>query len=189
MYNSSMEKDITGNRDASYSNWHRDTLPKKHTLIDDDLHDLNNSFVYQMYYGWDAEGDLKPKVKFETKGIIQDSNDVYILPDMSRHKTQIKAIRGEAKGSNVPAFMVFYKITEDIKFFVIVPLNLIARSYFLKYGVNDLFYLSSEKQYIGLLKEVTGMEFINPGQHHNLKELKFKDQLFKRTLQELNVFA
>ena len=188
VYNSSMEKDITGNRDASYSNWHRETLPKKHTLIDDDLHDLNDSFVYQMYYGWDAEGDLKPKVKFETKGIIKDLNDKFILPDMSRHKTQIKALRGEAKGCNIPAFMVLYYITEAVKFFVIIPLNLRAKDYFTKYKIYDLYYIASEKQYIGLLREITGMEFKNPGTHIQVKNLQFKDFLFQQTLHDLNLF-
>jgi len=183
-----MEKDITGNRDASYSNWHRETLPKKHTLVDDDLHDLNNSFVYTMYYGWDAEGDLQPKVKFETKGIIKDLNDKYILPDMSRHKTQIKALRGEAKGCNIPAFMVLYYITEAVKFFVIIPLNFKAKDYFTKYKIYDLYYIASEKQYIGLLQEITGMEFKNPGTHIPVKNLQFKDFLFQQTLHELNLF-
>ena len=128
------------------------------------------------------------KVKFETKGIIKDLNDKYILPDMSRHKTQIKAIRGEAKCSNIPAFMVLYYISETIKFFVIIPLNIKARSYFLKYKINTLYYVASEKQYIGLLREVTGMEFKNPGSHIDTKELQFKDFLFQQTLQELNLF-
>jgi hypothetical protein len=183
-----MEHDITGNRDASYSNWHRATLPKKHTLLDDDLHDLNNSFLYTMYFGWDLESDLIPKVKFETKGIIRDANGYYILPDLLRHKTQIKAIRGDAKGHNIPAFLIFYYITTSLKFFVIVPLNKLARTYFTKYNYQESFYIANEKEYIALLKQITGMTFDNTGEKTNLKELKFKDTLFKNSLQELNLF-
>lgn len=182
-----MENDITGNRDAAYSKWHRATFPKKHTLIDNDLHDLNLSFVYEMYYNWDKDGDLIPKVIFETKGIIQDSNGLYILPDMSRHRTQILALRGGAKGNNIPAFMVFYKITDDIKFFVIVPLNKLAKEYFTKYNLHDLHYVATEIEYYNLLCEITGMTKRYDLSKVDKKELKFKDQLFKQTLANLNL--
>jgi hypothetical protein len=182
MYNISMENDITGNRDAAYSKWHRRTLPKKHTLIDNDLFDLSNSFVYTMYYNWDREGDLIPQVTFETKGIIKDENNIFILPDLTRFRQQILALRGTAKGNDNPAFMVFYYIKE-VTFFTVVPLNLKAKKLFGKKKYRTL----TERQYISLLKEVTGMSFQNTGSTINFSTLLFKDTLFKDSLDKLNL--
>ena len=177
-----MENDITGNRDAAYSKWHRRTLPKKHTLIDNDLFDLSDSFVYTMYYNWDREGDLIPQVTFETKGIIKDSNSKYLLPDLTRFRQQILALRGTAKGNNNPAFMVFYYIKE-ITFFTVVPLNAKAKKLF---GKNQ-YYTLTERQYISLLQKVTGMSFQNTGSSDDVKELHFKDTLFKESLNILDL--
>lgn len=182
MYNVDMENDITGNRDAAYSKWHRSTLPKKHTLIDNDLFDLSDSFVYTMYYNWDKEGDLVPQVTFETKGIIRDSNNIFILPDLTRFRQQILALRGTAKGNNNPAFMVFYYIKE-VTFFTVVPLNAKAKKLF---GKNKYLTLT-ERQYISLLQKVTGMSFQNTGNNDDIEELLFKDTLFKESLNILDL--
>jgi hypothetical protein len=177
-----MENEITGNRDSSYSTWHRNTLPKKHTLIDNDTFDLSNAFVYTMYFNWDSDGDLIPQVTFETKGIIKDENNLYILPDLTRFRQQILAIRGSAKGNNIPAFMVFYYI-KDITFFVAVPLNAGAKKLF----KNNAYLTLSEKQYISLLQKVSGMSFHNTGSSTSLDHLSFKDTLFKESLDKLNL--
>ena len=177
-----MTNEITGNRDSSYSTWHRNTLPKKHTLIDNDTFDLNNSFVYTMYFNWDSDGDLIPQVIFETKGIIKDENNRYILPDLTRFRQQILAIRGTAKGNNIPAFMVFYYI-QDITFFTVVPLNAKAKKLF----KNNQSLTLTEKQYISLLQKVSGMSFHNTGSSLDTDSLHFKNTLFKESLDKLNL--
>lgn len=175
-----MKSEITGNRDASYSTWHRNTLTRKHTNVDNDLLEMTDQTVYTMYYNFDSEGDLVPRVIFETKGIIYDPDDeAYILPDLGKFITQMKALRGTAKVQNIPAFFVFYYIENDQKFFVVVPINKIARK-FLK--PNYLAVAMSEQSYIKFLYKVSEIDLVANGSKYLPKMTDFKCHKFEASL-------
>jgi hypothetical protein len=131
-----------------------------------------------MYYNFDSEGDLIPKVIFETKGLIKDEEtNTFILPDLSKFTAQIKAIRGTAKGNNIPAFMTLYSIENSLKFFVVIPLNNQAKGY-IKYKAQCF----TEYGYVELLEKIAGISHSKTGSKFNLHELNFKSFKFQQTL-------
>jgi hypothetical protein len=176
-----MKSEITGNRDASYSTWHRNTLTRKHTNVDNDLLEMTDQTVYTMYYNFDSDGDLVPRVIFETKGIIYDPDDeAYILPDLSKFITQMKALRGTAKIQNLPAFFVFYYIENDRKFFVVVPINETARK---SLQAGYLAVCMSEHSYVKFLYKLSGISDVPVGMTYRPEMVNFKCNKFERSLQ------
>jgi hypothetical protein len=126
------KQEITGNRDASYSNWQRRKFCSGYGVWDDDTYDPMT--VYRLTCGYDEELLPIHRAKWEVKGIVRVDNTLY-LPDTNRYHKQYDAIRADAKrydrfGNRVdiPAFCVYYLLEEDIKFFLVVALNKVCLS-------------------------------------------------------------
>jgi hypothetical protein len=121
------KQEITGNRDASYSNWQRNQFCRGYGVWDDDMYDPLH--VYRVSYGYDEEGLTKIPFKFETKGLLVKDGKI-LLPDANNHIKQFDAIRADAKRydrfgnrADLGAYCVWYLIEDDIKFFLVVALN------------------------------------------------------------------
>lgn len=121
------KEEITGNRDASYSNWQRNQFCRGYGVWDDDMYDPLH--VYRVSYGYDEEGLTKIALKFETKGLLVKDGKI-LLPDTTKHTKQFDALRADSKRydkfgnrADIPAYCVWYLIEEDVKFFLVVALN------------------------------------------------------------------
>lgn len=121
------KEEITGNRDASYSNWQRTKFCSGYGVWDDDMYDPLH--VYRVTCGYDEERLTKIALKFETKGLLVKDGKI-LLPDATKHEKQFDALRADSKRydkfgnrADIPAYCVWYLLEEDVKFFLVVALN------------------------------------------------------------------
>ena len=121
------KEEITGNRDASYSNWQRTKFCSGYGVWDDDMYDPLH--VYRVTYGYDEERLTKIALKFETKGLLVKDGKI-LLPDATKHEKQFDALRADSKRydkfgnrADIPAYCVWYLLEDNVKFFLVVALN------------------------------------------------------------------